>query len=87
MADALKTEFSFRHKLPGGASVGSTMTNLNHGILNRLPVAVPPVAEQSRIVAKVAQLITLCDELEAKIKANASTAQRFAEAVVAELAA
>jgi len=50
-------------------------------------IALPPIREQHRIVAKVDQLMTLCDELEAKIQGNASCAQRFAEAVVAELAA
>ena len=39
------------------------------------------------IVARFDQLMALCDELEAKIEANQSTSQKFAEAVVAELAA
>jgi type I restriction enzyme, S subunit len=36
-----------------GNSVGSTMVNLNQGILQRLPVSLPPLAEQRRIVAKL----------------------------------
>jgi type I restriction enzyme S subunit len=51
----------------GGNSVGTTMTNLNHGILNKLPIMLPPLAEQHRIVAKIDQLMTLCDELEKQI--------------------
>jgi type I restriction enzyme S subunit len=43
------------------------MTNLNHGILNKLPIMLPPLAEQHRIVAKIDQLMTLCDELEKQI--------------------
>lgn len=51
----------------GGNSVGSTMTNLNHGILNKMPFLIPPVAEQERIVQKVKILFGLCDKLKLKI--------------------
>jgi len=49
----------------GGNSVGATMTNLNHGILNSMPIVLPPAPEQKRIVAKVDELMALCDRLEA----------------------
>ena len=48
----------------GGASVGTTMQNLNQSILASMPVGVPPLAEQKRIVAKVDELMALCDRLE-----------------------
>lgn len=48
----------------GDEAVGTTMVNLNHGILKNMPVALPPVAEQHRIVAKVDELMALCDRLE-----------------------
>jgi type I restriction enzyme, S subunit len=38
-----------------GESVGSTMTNLNQRILIETLIALPPLAEQSRIVTRVAQ--------------------------------
>jgi type I restriction enzyme S subunit len=50
----------------GGASVGTTMQNLNQSILARMPVGVPPLAEQKRIVAKVDELMALCDRLESQ---------------------
>lgn len=50
----------------GGASVGATMQNLNQAILAKLPVGVPPLAEQKRIVAKVDELMVVCDQLEAQ---------------------
>ncbi len=50
----------------GGASVGTTMQNLNQSILARMPVGLPPLAEQNRIVAKVDELMALCDRLEAQ---------------------
>jgi type I restriction enzyme S subunit len=49
----------------GGSAVGATMQNLNQSILLNLIVGLPPLAEQHRIVAKVDELMALCDRLEA----------------------
>lgn len=48
----------------GGESVGSTMNNLNHNILSKMPVPLPPLAEQQRIVDRVNELLAMCDELK-----------------------
>ena len=48
-----------------GSAVGATMQNLNQSILLNLVVGLPPLAEQHRIVAKVDELMALCDRLEA----------------------
>jgi type I restriction enzyme, S subunit len=37
--------------------------------LRKMPIAVPPLLEQDRIVAKIDQLMDLCDELEQQIDA------------------
>ena len=70
-----------------GASVGTTMNNLNQGILAKMAVGVPPIAEQRRIVAKVDRLMTLVDQLEAQLVASRETAKSLMNAVVAELTA
>lgn len=44
-----------------------TMPKINQNILRSLPIAVPPVGEQHRIVSKVDALMTLCDRLEASL--------------------
>ncbi|MFZ6779995.1 restriction endonuclease subunit S [Undibacterium sp. Ji83W] len=49
-----------------GEAVGTTMVNLNHGILKKMPIGLPPLEEQHRIVAKVDELMALCDQLEAQ---------------------
>lgn len=41
--------------------------NVNGTILKNMIVQIPPVAEQNRIVAKVDELISLCDTLKSKI--------------------
>jgi type I restriction enzyme S subunit len=56
------------------------MNNLNHGILNYMPVLVPPVAEQHRIVAKVDELTALCDTLKANLSTALTTQLQLADA-------
>jgi len=67
---------------------GVTVKGITLDVLHSMPVALPPLAEQKRIVAKVDELMALCDRLEAQQRerdtrhaalARASLA-RFAEA-------
>jgi type I restriction enzyme, S subunit len=44
----------------------------------------PPLAEQHRIVAKVDELIAICDQLEAQITATEQDSRRFLESVLAD---
>ncbi|MDY0282804.1 MAG: restriction endonuclease subunit S [Salinivirgaceae bacterium] len=48
------------------AGRGIGINNLSKGDLNALPVPIPPPNEQNRIVAKVEELMALCDQLEAQ---------------------
>lgn len=48
----------------GGKSVGTTMSNLNHTILSKMPIPLPPLAEQRRIVAKLDEILPLCERLK-----------------------
>lgn len=45
---------------------GSVIPNVSTGEINATPFALPPLAEQSRIVARVEELMRLCDALQAK---------------------
>jgi type I restriction enzyme, S subunit len=62
--------------------VGATVQHLRVGGVETLLVQVPPEAEQHRIVAKVDQLMTLCDELETKYTAKQTKRQRLNEAAL-----
>jgi type I restriction enzyme, S subunit len=49
------------------AATGLTAKGIKATKLKRLPIVVPPLAEQQRIVAKVDDLMAVCDKLELQI--------------------
>jgi type I restriction enzyme S subunit len=67
---------------------GGTHTNkLNLGDLHTVAFPLPPLAEQHRIVAKVDELMTLCDQLEAARTAREATRDRLTTASLTRLTA
>jgi type I restriction enzyme S subunit len=58
---------------------------LSAGRIKTVPLALPPLAEQRRIVAKVDQLMALVDQLETQLSASRATAKNLLEAVVTEI--
>ena len=67
-----------------GEAVGTTMVNLNHGILMKMPIGLPPLIEQHRIVAKVDALMTICDQLKIRIQQANQQQQTIANVLVAQ---
>jgi type I restriction enzyme S subunit len=59
-------------------------TGVRLPLLNSFVVGVPPLAEQHRIVAKVNELMALCDRLEASLTTSDQTRTRLLEATLAE---
>ena len=53
-----------------GFITGGFQPKLSQGNLNIIPIPLPPLSEQHRIVDKIQQLMKLCDELEQSIKQN-----------------
>lgn len=66
---------------------GVGLRHITKGKLDALAIVLPPVREQRRIVAKVGQLIALCDELEAKLTASRTKAEHLASVVVHHVSA
>ncbi|MBC2754058.1 MAG: hypothetical protein HF978_00740 [Desulfobacteraceae bacterium] len=67
-------------KVAGGTS--SSMKNVSREKIRNLLMAVPPIAEQHRIVAKVDELMAICDDLKARINAAQTTQIQLADAIV-----
>jgi type I restriction enzyme S subunit len=59
-----------------------TLPILSKGKWEQLPVPIPPLAEQHRIVAKVDELMALCDPLEAQLTITQTDSHRLLEAVL-----
>lgn len=62
---------------------GTAQPKMNQAKLNSIVVALPPLAEQSRIVARVTELRRLCADLRQRLADSQSTQSRLAEALVA----
>ena len=63
----------------GGESVGTTMSNLNHTILSKMPIPLPPLAEQRRIVAKIEELLPYIDRYVASYESLEQVNTEFPE--------
>ena len=63
-----------------GRVAGATRGKLNKSRAVDIPIIIPPLAEQQRIVAKVGELMALCDRLEAAQTERESRRDRLAGA-------
>ena len=63
---------------------GSGKPGLNLDNIRSLTIPLPPLAEQHRIVAKVDELMALCDQLEQQLSQADQQRRRLLEAVLAE---
>lgn len=62
----------------------TNLASINMTQLRGCPLPLPPLAEQHRIVAKVNELMALCDALEASVAAATTARTRLLEATLAE---
>ncbi|MCE1181848.1 MAG: restriction endonuclease subunit S, partial [Rhodocyclales bacterium] len=70
--------FSTSRTLGKGVSQG----NLNLSLIRTFVVSVPPLNEQHRIVAKVDELMALCDQLKSRLGDAQTTQRHLADALV-----
>ena len=61
---------------------GTTQKFVPLGLLRALVVALPPLAEQRRIVAEVERRLSIVEELEAVVNANLQRATRLRQSIL-----
>mgnify|MGYP003630702330 FL=1 len=66
------------------SSEGGAQPNISKVKIVWTPFPLPPLAEQKRIVAKVDELMALCDDLETAIRTQSETSQRLLDAAIRE---
>ena len=59
-----------------------TMPKINQAILRALPIPLPPLSEQHRIVARVDELMALCDRMEAGLGTADDTRSSLLESLL-----
>ena len=67
--------------------VGVSREGLSMKRLREFPMVIPPFAEQHRIVAKVNELMAMCDELEQELEVQTNTAKHLLESVLDQVLA
>ena len=63
-------------------STGTAVKGIKAAKLKRIRVPLPPLAEQRRIVAKVEQLMAICDRLEAQLTSCQTKSRQLLDAVL-----
>jgi type I restriction enzyme S subunit len=67
-----------------GFSHGGTMDILNLGILKELPIALPPIGEQTEIVRRVEQLFAHADKIEQQVQAAQQRVDKLTQSILAK---
>ena len=63
-------------------AAGGVQSFVSLGFLRSYSIPFPPLAEQDRIVAKVDELMALCDALKAKLQTAQSTHRTLTDTIV-----
>jgi len=72
------------HALTFGFIKAVAQPSLSMGTIRMIPVALPPLAEQTRIVAEVERRLSVVDELETVVTANLQRATRLRQSILRE---
>lgn len=73
------------HYVANASGTSSSMKNVSREVVLSTPVPLPPLAEQSRIVARVAALRRLCADLRQRLITAQSTQSQLAQVLVEQV--
>jgi type I restriction enzyme, S subunit len=79
----LKSKYAFQYATSVATGIAQKTVPLNG--LRKMPIAVPPIKEQHRIVAKIDRLMALCDRLEGAIATAQAKQTDLLNAVMAQV--
>ncbi|UNK04452.2 restriction endonuclease subunit S [Psychrobacter raelei] len=71
----------FQSQLKENAT-GMTATGIKASKLKEIPIIIPPLAEQKRIVAKVDELMAICEQLKEQLQQSQQTQVNLTDALV-----
>jgi len=74
-----------RSYFQSAAKQTTNLASINITQLRNCPIPLPPLAEQKRIVAKVTELLSLCDALESQLQSAESASTQLLSASVSHL--
>lgn len=74
--------YSRAYYIDNASGTSSSMKNVSRETMSLLPVSLPPLPEQHRIVAKIDELMGLCDLLEQQIDAATSKQAELLNALI-----
>ncbi len=83
---ANNASYAREHYAVNASGTSSSMKNVSREVVVALPVPLPPLAEQSRIVTRVTALRHLCADLRQRLAERQAVQARLAEALVQEVA-
>jgi len=63
-------------------ATGMTATGIKASKLKEIPMIIPPLAEQHRIVTKVDELMAICDQLKARLQQSQETQVQLTDALI-----
>ena len=78
------SEFGVDYYLGLGTKKSTTMNNITRPQFDNLPIPLPPLSEQQRIVRHLDELMQYCDELEASIKKSQQQNELLLQQVLRE---
>jgi type I restriction enzyme S subunit len=70
------------HYIANASGTSSSMKNVSREVVLKVPTPLPPLAEQSRIVARVAALRALCADLRQRLAAASERQSQLAQSLV-----
>jgi type I restriction enzyme S subunit len=73
---------SLAKRIVDAGKVGVALTHFNTKSVSAMPVPIPPLTEQQRIVAEVERRLSVVEELETVVNANLRRATRFRQSIL-----